>query len=257
MSDRTDLAAAAGSSSIVIDDCWNRIGVRGDRSCPELEQHVHCRNCPVQRAVAVELLAQHVPADYSAQWTEHVSRPAKQTDRDTASAVIFRIGTEWLALPAAAIQEISNLRPIHRVPHRTSGVVLGVVNVRGELLTCVSLARVFGLEGETAWAHSGGSASSGSSALSAGPAPSGGPGPSALLGRKRLLVIRRKDLRAACPVDYVEGVHRYAPAALSAVPATVAKAGTRYSRALLAWRDQAVGVLDEELLFPALKRGMA
>jgi chemotaxis-related protein WspD len=245
MSDRTNPTAASGPSTVVIDDCWNRIGVRGDRSCPELQQHVHCRNCPVQRAVGADLLAQHVPGDYTAQWTEHVSRPLKQTDRDTTSAVIFRIGSEWLALPAAATQEISNLKPIHRVPHRTSGVVLGVVNVRGELLTCVSLARVFGLENETAPTSSGGSA------------PSGGPGPSALLARKRLLVIRRKDLRAACPVDYVDGVHRYAPAALSPVPTTVAKAGTRYSRALLAWREQTVGILDEELLFPALKRGMA
>lgn len=245
MNDRTDPAAATGSSSVVIDDCWNRIGVRGDRSCPELQQHVHCGNCPVQRAVAVELLAQQVPGDYTAQWTEHVSRPVQQTVRDIASAVIFRIGTEWLALPAAAIQEISNLKPIHRVPHRTSGVVLGVTNVRGELLTCVSLARVFGLDVETVLASSGGSA------------PSGGLTPSALLARKRMLVIRRKELRAACPVDYVDGVHRYAPAALGSVPATVAKAGTRYSRALLAWRDQTVGVLDEELLFSALKRGMA
>ena len=28
-------------------DCWNRIGVNGDRSCPELTSFVHCRNCPV------------------------------------------------------------------------------------------------------------------------------------------------------------------------------------------------------------------
>jgi chemotaxis-related protein WspD len=254
MSDRTDLAAAAGSSSVVIDDCWNRIGVRGDRSCPELQVHVHCRNCPVQRSVAAELLAHQVPGDYLAQWTEHVSRPAQQTDRDTASAVIFRIGAEWLALPAAAIQEISNLKPIHRVPHRTSGVVLGVVNVRGELLTCVSLQRVFGLDGEIV---SPPSASSTSSALSHPSAPPGGPVTSSLLPRKRLLVIRRKELRAACPVDYVDGVHRYARAALNPVPATVAKAGTRYSHALLAWREQTVGILDEELLFSALKRGMA
>jgi chemotaxis-related protein WspD len=251
MSDRTDLAATAGSSGVVIDNCWNRIGVRGDRSCPELQAHVHCRNCPVQRSVAAELLAHHVPGDYLAQWTEHVSRPAQQADRDTASAVIFRIGAEWLALPSAAIQEISNLKPIHRVPHRTSGVVLGVVNVRGELLTCVSLQRVFGLEGETVPPPSPPSAPSASSASS------GGPVTSSLLPRKRLLVIRRKELRAACPVDYVDGVHRYAKAALSPVPATVAKAGTRYSHALLAWREQTVGILDEELLFSALKRGMA
>jgi chemotaxis-related protein WspD len=222
------------SSSLVIDDCWNRIGVRGDRSCPELQEHVHCRNCPVQRAVSTELLAHDVPDDYAAMWTEHVARPVEQADRDTASSVIFRVGAEWLALPSAAIQEISNLKPIHRVPHRTSGVVLGVVNVRGELLICVSLERVFGVEPEAARSTSDPAAP-----------------------RKRLLVIRRKDLRAACPVDYVHGVHRYPPAALGPVPATVAKAGTRYSRALLAWRDQTVGVLDEEMLFSALKRGMA
>ena len=205
---------------------------------------MHCRNCPVQRGVAAELLAHDVPGDYIAQWTEHVARPARQVESNTASAIIFRIGTEWLALPAAAIQEVSNLKPIHRVPHRTSGVVLGVVNVRGELLTCASLARVFGLEHEAE--------RSPASANPSNPSAS-----SALFARKRLLVIRRKDLRAACPVDYVEGMHRYAPAALSAVPATVAKAGTRYSRALLAWREQTVGVLDEEMLFSALKRGMA
>lgn len=220
----------------------------------------------MQRAVAVELLAHQAPGDYAAIWTEHIARPVQQEDRDTTSAVIFRIGAEWLALPTAALQEVSNLKRIHRVPHRTGGVVLGVVNVRGELLTCVSLARVFGLESERATTPS---ASTTGAATAAGPSAAGAsttwePVPGGtdrarpfVLARKRLLVIRRKDLRAACPVDYVDGVHRYAPAALSAVPATVAKSGTRYSRALLAWRDQTVGILDEELLFSALKRGMA
>ena len=30
-----------------IDDCWNRIGVHGNKSCPLLAEHVHCRNCAV------------------------------------------------------------------------------------------------------------------------------------------------------------------------------------------------------------------
>jgi chemotaxis-related protein WspD len=248
MSDRTDLAAGS-SSSAVIDDCWNRIGVRGDHSCPELQEHAHCRNCPVQRAVAVELLAHSVPDDYAAVWTELVSRPVQQTDRNTASSVIFRVGTEWLALPAAAIQEVANLRPVHRVPHRTSGVLQGVVNVRGELTICVSLARVLGLEHQAAPAPS--------AAAAAAAATASGGKSAAAVAHPRLLVIRRKELRAACPVDDVHGVHRYAPASLSSVPSTLAKAGTRYSRALLAWRDQTVGVLDEELLFAALRRGMA
>ena len=46
---------------IVIDageQCWNRIGVRGDRSCPELVQYTHCNNCPVFAAEAVSRLQQ-------------------------------------------------------------------------------------------------------------------------------------------------------------------------------------------------------
>ena len=35
-----------------IDDCWNRIGVHGDKSCPLLSEHIHCRNCAVYSAAA-------------------------------------------------------------------------------------------------------------------------------------------------------------------------------------------------------------
>ncbi|MCW1245836.1 chemotaxis protein CheW, partial [Pseudomonas sp. SAICEU22] len=39
-----------------IDDCWNRIGVHGDKSCPLLAEHIHCRNCSVYSAAATRLL---------------------------------------------------------------------------------------------------------------------------------------------------------------------------------------------------------
>lgn len=34
------------------DHCWSKIGVSGDRTCPELQSFVHCRNCPVFAAAA-------------------------------------------------------------------------------------------------------------------------------------------------------------------------------------------------------------
>ena len=34
-------------SLTTVDDCWNRIGFCGDRSCPELAHVVHCHNCQV------------------------------------------------------------------------------------------------------------------------------------------------------------------------------------------------------------------
>ena len=39
-----------------IDDCWNRIGIHGDKSCPLLIDHIHCRNCAVYSAAATRLL---------------------------------------------------------------------------------------------------------------------------------------------------------------------------------------------------------
>ena len=39
-----------------IDDCWNRIGIHGDKSCPLLSEHIHCRNCAVYSAAATRLL---------------------------------------------------------------------------------------------------------------------------------------------------------------------------------------------------------
>ena len=38
-----------------VDDCWNRIGIHGDKSCERLAAHVHCRNCEVHAAAATLL----------------------------------------------------------------------------------------------------------------------------------------------------------------------------------------------------------
>jgi chemotaxis-related protein WspD len=216
-----------------VDDCWNRIGVRGDRSCPELTQYVHCRNCPVYSAGAATLLDAEAPAGYVADRTAHFAAPAVVTTEETRTVAIFRVASEWLALPATVVIEVANLLPIHSLPHRPSGVVLGLASVRGELLVCVSLAQVLGTEPLTA-----------SGADRRGKA------------YRRLLVIRRDGVRVVCPVDEVHGIHRFHPRDLAAVPTTVGKATVTYSTALLAWQGHSVGLLDDQLLFYTLKRSL-
>jgi chemotaxis-related protein WspD len=221
-------------TSAVLDDCWNRIGVRGDGSCPELTQHVHCRNCPVYSAGAAALLDAEAPAGYVADRTAYFAEPARVVAADeTRSVAIFRVASEWLALPAAVVIEVANLLPIHSLPHRSSGVVLGLASVRGELLVCVSLRQVVGAE----------------SLATAGGEPGG-------KGYRRLLVIRRDAVRVVCPVDEVHGIHRFHPRELTAVPTTVARATVTYSTALLPWQGHSVGVLDDQLLFYTLKRSL-
>ena len=51
-------------------DCWNRIGTSGDRTCPELQIHIHCRNCPVFASAARTFFDRPAPEGYLAEWTQ-------------------------------------------------------------------------------------------------------------------------------------------------------------------------------------------
>ena len=222
---RFDLAA--------IDDCWNRIGVRGDGSCPELKKYVHCHNCPVYASGAADLLDADAPASYFADRTAHFAEQPPAEPGETRSIVIFRVASEWLALPTSVVIEVANLLPIHSLPHRLNGVVLGLASVRGELLVCVSLGQVVGAE-----------------PLAAASRDRRG------TAYRRLLVIRREGVRVVCPVDEVYGIHHFEPRELLEVPTTVAKATVTYSTALLPWHGHSVGTLDDQLLFYTLQRSL-
>ena len=65
--------------TVTFDDCWNRIGVRGDSSCERLVEYVRCLNCPVFEAAAAKLLERPIPL---VDLTQHDARtPAQQQRR--------------------------------------------------------------------------------------------------------------------------------------------------------------------------------
>lgn len=219
-------------SRIQLDDCWNRIGVRGDRSCERLAAHLHCRNCPVHAAAAVALLDAPFDADHLQRWTAHVAATPPQPDHDSLSLVLFRVGDELFALPTTLFDEIADPRPIHSLPQRRGGLILGVCNVRGELRVCVSLHQVLGIE----------------------PAPAAAR--SRYLQQARLLVLLFHGSRAVLPVDAVLGIERVPQRALQPLPSTLAKATAAYSRALFDWQQHVVALLDESLLFHTIDRSL-
>jgi chemotaxis signal transduction protein len=215
-------------------DCWNRIGVAGDRSCARLQQHVHCRNCPVFSAAAARFLDRDIAPDQLAEWTRQVARPAPVRERDTQSVVIFRVGPEWLGLPTMAFREIASPPPVHALPHRRNAALLGVVSIRGALVVCVSLSTLLELD----------------------PAVQ----PRTDLGQlvhPRLLVLQRGRWRLAVPVDEVQAVHRHHPRDVRPLPSTVSGATAAYTRGVLAYLDRVVGLLDVEALFAAFERSLA
>lgn len=219
---------------VVNDECWNRIGVRGDGSCVELQRHVHCRNCEVYSTGAQRLLDRPLSSADVAEHTRHVGRPKAVDEQGPATVLIFRIAAEWLALPMSVVKEVTEVRPIHSLPHRRGGPLAGVANIRGELLVCISLRRLLSLEQDGA------------------PAPVAGH-----IVHQRLLVLAKGEARAVCPVDEVHGIERVHTWELQDLPATVAKAAAKHTTAVIMWRDHSVGFLDEQLLFYALQRSLS
>ncbi|WP_050476897.1 chemotaxis protein CheW [Herbaspirillum rhizosphaerae] len=221
---------------VVVDDCWNRIGVRGDNSCPKLQDYFRCLNCPTFAAAASALLDRPVSAA-GVQLSGNAQLPpaAKGMGKDTlrrgrgdatASMLVFRIGEEWLGLPTTAIVEVIEARPVHSLPHQANHAVLGLTNIRGALKICVSLGRMLGIGVDSA--HAG----------------------------QRLLVVAHEEQILAFPVNEVSGVHAYAADAAQSPPSTVVHTGATYTQAVIDWRDKKVGLLDCGLLFYALNRSL-
>jgi chemotaxis-related protein WspD len=212
-------------SALPIEGCWKAIGIYGDASCVELVQHIHCRNCPVHASAAAQLLDAEAPALYTQGWTQHVAAEKPAAPAKTLSVVVFRIAAEWLALPSAIFKEIAGDRLIHSLPHRRNGALLGVVNIRGELLVCTSLMHILGID----------------AAAAAG-------------GVRRMLVIQQNNERTVCPVDEVHGIERFQLQEFKQVPAMLSGAAVAYTKSVLFWKRRSVGVLDTDLLFQTLNR---
>ena len=230
-----------------VDACWFRIGIGGDRSCPELREHVHCSNCPVFGTAARGFFDRPAPPGYVDEWTAWL-REGEEAEgvgeasvrRSDVGVLLFRLGVEWLAFRTQAVVEAALPRPVHRVPHRSNAVLRGLVNLRGQLQLCFSLYGLLGAPepppSSSSHAHARGDD---------GRAPS----------RERLIVLRDCERSEvwACAVDEVHGVEHFPRGSLQGVPSTLANPSVSFSQAVVPWRDRSVGLLDESRVFAALR----
>jgi chemotaxis-related protein WspD len=179
----------------------------------------------------LQLLNREPPEDYRRELTERIANRKPEQTPGSHSVVVFRIGPEWLALPTRVFQEVAGDCVVHAVPHRRNEVLIGLINLRGELLVCVSLGALLGLAQET----------SGQSA-------------NAKSGKTRILVASLHGNRLAIPVDEVGNVVRFAEGDLRAMPATLSHGGVPFTIGLLPWEGKMAGCLDEARLFRELEQ---
>lgn len=219
--------------------CWNQIGVEGDRSCERLQQVRHCCNCDVYIQEGRCLLEREVPLDYLQEWTialaQENAAPWGQASlkvgqaQETLSVMIFRLGTERLALPVRILQEITTPSEIHTLPHRSTELFLGLVNIRGEILPCVSLSHLLGVETTIDPSYS-------------------------RINLRRMMVIGLPDHRWVFPVDEVYCVHRCPFSELREPPVVIVKAAQAYTQGIIDWRNEKVNYLNADLLLDMLER---
>jgi chemotaxis-related protein WspD len=219
-------------------DCWNQIGIAGDRTCPELNQFVHCRNCPVFTAAARTFFDRPAPEGYLADWAKWLARSAGQetddagvaedqdgtvSEGEAVSVLIFRLGEEWLAFRTNAVASVTVVQPVHRVPGRSNQVFVGLVNLEGQVQLCVSLHGLLGI------------AAQGSSS--------------------RLIVLhdQARGETWAFGADQVLKVQRVPRSQWHSPPATLANPAVAFSQAVVSWSDRSIGVLDERRIFAALR----
>jgi len=205
-----------------IHDCWNRIGVHGDKQCPLLERHVHCRNCEVYAAAATRLL------DRYALMQDHQAAAVQPVEENTGrSMLLFRLGEEWLALATASLAEIAPLQAVHSLPHQRSRLLQGVANVRGALVPCLSLADLLGVQADTAEQRSG-------------------------RAMPRMLILAAEGGPVVMAVEEIDGIHRLDPLLLGS-----GQDATRFTAAVLQWRGRSVRVLDDQHLLSAVQRSLS
>lgn len=220
---------------VVIDACWKRIGIWGNQECPELKTCTHCRNCPIFSASAARLLDRPLPPGYRSDWTGHFSDKKDDVLLNTLSVLVFVAGGETCAIPMRALQEVVDVRAIRTLPHRRQRAVLGLVNVRGELVITVSLAAALGIPDHDP-----------AGASAAGPAQ----------GSARLLIAAHEGERLAFPVQEILGITRVSPSELKDLPATVLHGGRRCTGGVFTWKGRSIGFLDEHRLFQLLNRSL-
>jgi purine-binding chemotaxis protein CheW len=145
---------------------------------------------------------------------------SSESDRVSALLASFAIGDSFYALDASAVQEVIRVPAMSRVPHAPPAV-LGVINLRGRIVTILDTAIVLGHK-------------------------------KSVLGRdSRIFVVEDRGEFLGLLVDRVAEVFEYDPAAASAVPANVPREQACFYRGIHVAGGRAIALLNAAQMLSA------
>ena len=183
------------------------------------------------KSSAIELLQRPPTEKYIYEWTELLKKEkgkVVKTKERGLSILIFRLQNELFALPSAVFYEVIESRPVHSVPYRSNHVIVGLVNVKGQMCLCAAMDNFLQIQkNETQ--------------------PS-------LESSQFMLIIERLGEQWVFPVDEILGIHELFMEQLNNSPVNITKSTVNYLKGVFIFQDRITGLLDEDLLSNGLRR---
>ncbi len=220
------MTANTEQTSSEITDCWNILGVwsRTSERCPQLEKVIHCQNCDIYKQVGRSRLVQKTDDAYLQEWTDNLAQKQAVENHDMCSAITFRLGNDLYGLSTKLLNDVSHPRKAHHIPHRSNQILTGLVNIRGELILCISLNGLLGLRNHQQ------------------------------TNPERMIIAQFDDVRIAFPVDRVDGITHYDRHTVQDAPATLSSHDGTYIQGLLDSSEGKIGLLNHHLIQKTLGR---
>ncbi len=187
-----------------------------------------------EHAGALErLLDRPVSAADLAEGADLAARPAEVRSAAAVGLLLFDVGRETAALPASMLRGVTPAARVVPIPHRSSGVLRGMCNIRGELVLCADLHGLLGLPARVEGAAA------------------------AETGARRMIVIGPAHDCWAFEVDALIGIARIDPASLRPPPVTVKHAIGSFTSGVTEIDGRYVTVLDGERILAGVRGGIA
>lgn len=190
---------------------------------------------PESLGAVLRLLDRPVTDAGLAAGAEGAARSVDMRSRDSFGVLLFRLDGETLAVSAKLLRLTTPFTPPAPIPGRSSGILRGLCNIRGELTLCADLRRLLG--------------------LAAGKAESTGVEESG--NHRRMVVIGPAEASWAFEVDALIGVERIDEGALLAPPMTVERAIGAFVMGLVEIDGMQATVLDGERILEGFKAALA
>jgi chemotaxis-related protein WspD len=186
-------------------------------------------------AAILRLLERPVSASDLAAGAEWAARPAIVHEGPMVGLLLFGLGEETAALPARLLRRVTPWARTTPIPHRTTTVMRGMCNIRGELILSADLHRLLGLPTP----------------------PSRHPPAEGISDTRRMVVIGPQEAPWTFEVDRLVGIERTPVSSIQRPPVTIEYALAAYSTGIAEIHGQVVTVLDGERILSGFQAGLS